>query len=230
MTSVGTCGPGIGRSHGFGFEQRVDAVAGAVQRGEHVGDRARPHLDASRRRASSSTGVVSKYERRTSSRPSGSAPGAARRDRARAPSGGRTRTRTARRAAGRAAPGGTSGRGLRPRRASPPRARGRSSRRAGTRGRRRRSGATRRAPRPRRRASRELELAAEVSTAMTCAPCRANAIAFSPRRSRDRARACRDVAAQPQIGFGRDVGSVRDDVGVGIRPRPRCPGVAVRHA
>ena len=47
----GSPGPGSDDRNGFGLEQHVDAVAGAVQRREHVGDRARPHLDAARRRA-----------------------------------------------------------------------------------------------------------------------------------------------------------------------------------
>ena len=154
MIVVGTDGPGSAERTRLGFEQRVDAVAGAVQRREDVARRCAGStcdLLAVARHATIGAGLevraadLEAAERETAGR-------RRRRGRRRAPSGGRRRTRTARRHAARGAPGGTAGRRRRPPAARRRRTRGRSSRRGGTRGRRRRPGATRRAPRAGRRA------------------------------------------------------------------------------
>ena len=179
-------GGGRGRA-GVGRPQRSRARA-ARRRGSRRG--------AARRRRRRSCGATSgwlrpsrvtiigdgsKYERRTSSRPSGSTSGPLRRARLRAASGARARTRTPTPDAARGAPGATRGRSPRSRARRPPRARGRSSRRGGTRDRRRRSRATRPAPPP-SSASRfpSASCADETSSAITCAPWPAIVTAFSP--------------------------------------------------
>ena len=178
-----------------------------------------------------STGRGSKYERRTSSAPSGSAPGASP-SRPTASAIGWSYEKT------NGAPGPQHavhlaeqrGRCLRPRRARRPRTRGRSSRRAGTRDRRRRTRATRRALRSSPRAcARGCSCAIERSSAMTCAPWR---------RERDRVLAAaaaevedalaRDVTAQAQVGLGRAAGPVRDRVGDDLElVRPFAAAIAV---
>ena len=45
-------GPGRTERNDLGLEEHVDAVAGAVQRREHVGDGAGPDLERARRRGS----------------------------------------------------------------------------------------------------------------------------------------------------------------------------------
>ena len=159
------------------------------------------------------------------------------RGRPRAPSGGRTRTRTARRAAARGAPGGTGGRGPRPRRARRRRARGRSSRRGGTRGRRRRTRATRRGRRRRRRAcARGASCASEAvdrDHVRALAGERDRVLAAA--RTRGRGRACRLTSPHRRrsASVGRStavVRSCRRTLDVARRasrdpvPRPRCSG------
>ena len=187
----GGCGRSrVGGTQHLGLEQHVDAVAGAVQRREHVGDRARPHLErlvVAGRDDGRGVEVGAPHLEPAERKPAGLVVVAPDREAHRVVV--REHERRTRRA-GRGAPGGTAGRGPRSRARLTSPGRGRSSRRAGTRGRRRRRGAIRRAPRTRRRACARARAAPTTRRSRSRArPARPSRPRSRPRRSRCRARA-----------------------------------------